>query len=217
MHYTGPLDWKLVNRRLTALKRFRILVCRQSGWASFAWQAPELDALYPNKPQVEQMQSLRSEINYLIPAVGLALRAANLSTVMVTTSKEVDDNHPVGRIKFKEIKKEEDLLQNLLYLQRSQDAREHEMLIDVLDKGIGYYDGMRKAVMDAFCDPLKWLAIIIRLPVTLLEYANLLDNEQARSMIVKVYAWAIQIITAILLSLAATKLGLSIPWSSLIH
>ena len=190
-------------RAIDRLGRFQDLARHHQGWAHQIDFARPLDQLLPGgyKPAQEPWV-IQRELNRLIPAVLFCLQDAGIPTTVI---------HRHGASEHRS-----DLIANYFELLRcSSDAETFDLLIATLDRGIGVCEAAKSNAIYRKLNPMHWVAYLMRLPLTLLELAGLTDKSTPGG-IVKAYAWLVRLLVLLILCLAATRLGISIPWDRLL-
>lgn len=87
------------------------------------------------------------------------------------------------------------------------------MLLDAIDRGIGFYSKRKSIAKLEIFNPLHWIAFFSRIPIIILKIAGI---ETSNKIISNLYSFTMQGIMAIILALLATKLGISIPWDKIL-
>lgn len=203
-----PGYWRC-RRILNRLRKFQDLVRHQERWGYDLDNAQPLEALLPkgtdtspaNAHQVSQL--IEKQINRLIPLVQFDLTVTGINT---GASIRVNDDPEQWR----------DINLVSSYLDQLPPEvprnRRYELLMQCLERNIGWFEErQRRATWDAV-NPLHWLAQVARLPITVLEMAGLVPTQKEHSQFVTVYVWLLRFVFLLILVFAATKLGISIPW-----
>jgi hypothetical protein len=208
------VSWALIRpgfwrsfRAIRRFKRFQNLVIHHERWGSHINYAPELERLIGKKwvkenPATEiehQMYRLVMPIMRDMEIMGVP----HLVTVEVISGK----------------KRQRSLVGDFLIFPDDWHRAKFEILLQRLEIAIGtYQERMRGAVIDWF-NPLFWIACIVRIPESILEYAGLIRTTEQHSSFLKVYAWTIRAAFGFVLVVAAAwlanKLGLKLPWDVL--
>jgi len=205
-------------RQIELLQRFQDLVRYQS-WgygkhevAMFARPLEEL--LPPHGGDVKDSTALlRQETLQSIPRVTMALNHAGLSARMTYT-----------KYKHKYDMEKQELVETPVstsyhaiedYYRLPETFESFEMLMEIINKGIGYYKYRMNAAFWELFNPLVWIAKLLHMPLFVLERAELLD-EKTPSIWLKFFEWALRgawlVILFLVASLLAQRLGVSIPW-----
>ena len=199
---------------LDRLHLFQDLVRHHWRWADHAAAARPLKELLPPGTREDQhLLTMEQQINRLIPLVAR-------DTSFVGISNEISYLHSepkftAGHIENSEKEEVFDVIEDYFDLPRRRSA--FDAVMASVERTIGIYEAEKRAALWGWFNPLNWLAILIRLPLTVLERAGLAEDPQTHSRVASVYIWTLRIIMLILLLLLATKLGLSIKWSDLIR
>jgi hypothetical protein len=120
-----------------------------------------------------------------------------------------------GHIEHSEKEEVFDVIED--YLELPHKRYSFDAVMASVERTIGIYEEAKKVALLRSFNPLNWLAVLIRLPLTVLERAGLAEDPQTHSKLANTYTWILKITMLILLFLLASKLGLSIKWSDLIR
>lgn len=152
------------------------------------------------------------QINRSIPVVMQILHDVGFDTRIYKESDEIEwdfeKKHQVKKPKTEEW----DLIHDYFDLPHSPDARTYKLLMQTIERGIGYYEARKKVELRSMVNPISWIAWVIRLPFVILGRAGMED----KNIVVDMYKWLIRIIMFVILILIMTKLGISINWAELI-
>jgi hypothetical protein len=229
-------------KRIERLKRFQNLLRHREKWAHQFNFAPPLSRLIPelSKPvpdaersdilgnlSPEQINAMREpvlidrEINRLIPMVHAYLNAVYIDTIYTHTSRLREFDESQGRPVNRDTARDFDAVLDYFNLnetpgfERSRQL-EFELLIGLAERGIGMYEARRQVAKHEMVNPLTWIAAVLRAPLFVLERAGFDESPGAvQSVVVQAYAWFVRLLIVIVLVLAATKLGISIPWEQI--
>jgi hypothetical protein len=200
-----PGYWRC-RRIIKRLLRFQHLVQQHDKWASYAEYPPPLEKLI-GKEWIQKNPGIETErqMNKIAPQV---VRDMDLSGISHRVKLDLDGE-----------KRSLSLVTD--YLAFPEDARSSKFksLMHRLDMAVGQYeDRERNAVRDCF-NPLFWVAFVLRMPITILEYAGLITTTEHHSAWVKFYEWIGRITfgfsVVILVAYVAARLGFSVPWNVL--
>ena len=114
-----------------------------------------------------------------------------------------------------EIEQKYDLIRDYFSLPDDYSGEAFNLTVSTLERAIGTYTAWKSRACKRLLNPIWWIAMLIHLPLRLLEMADLAD-EKTPAQLRTAYAWLIRIALLILISLAATKLGVSIPWQAIL-
>ena len=178
----------------------------------FGYKAPLFNELFPETDEKDQHNILRTEINKLIPVVEVLLSIVEISTTLAYTQRELQGISDSLNPQYKEKKTTVNVLGNYFDILHREELKCRETLIDAIDRGIGYFGELKKLSLRACFNPLRWIAILLRLPIMILEYANLIDSEASKTKFIEAYAWVIRALMFVLISFLAAKMGLNIDW-----
>lgn len=153
--------WWIINRLLI----LKDLMRHDTRWAPHIPLARPLKKLGIDVKDQYKHQKINEKINNLIPIAQRASSIAQVSTIV--SSLKMDYNDPQ---KLKE--KEYDLLVHykLLMAEDRPTARYFELTMDLIDQIIGYFKELRFRKLINLLNPLYLIAIILRIPITILEY-----------------------------------------------
>jgi hypothetical protein len=181
-------------RTIKQLERLKDLIRHQHRWAH---QTPRrsLEVL-----GIESSSQLRTEINKLLPIARRAAFKAQVSTQVVTQERQ----RPFVDGKYKDTTYDLFVNYDRVLEKDGPSAGWFDLVLDSLDQAIGWYEDRRRRLLLQLFNPLRLIAHLLRVPVTVLEYmgfdATGSFGQQALSV-------TIQIIWTLLL-LALASLGL---------
>ena len=211
-HLRRPGYWRC-RQVLRRLHEFQDLVRHRERWAPDIEIARPLEELLPKGTDISPangfrvIQLIERQINRLIPIVSRNLLRGGINTRIRCRVR----NHPQDE--WREV----DLV--LGYFERLPDGGQqerYERLMRCLEAGIGVYEERQRGAKRDSLNPVHWLALILRLPITIMESAGLITTHEEHSRFVRVYAWLMQVVMLLLLIMLATKLGISIPWGGVL-
>ena len=108
-----------------------------------------------------------------------------------------------------------DLLADFMIFPENYHRQRLEALMRRLEMAIGAYEERKQNAIRDWFNPLFWIAAVIRIPVSILEFAGLISAYEEHSAIIKLYGWAIRIallfVLVFLAAFLAEKAGLSFP------
>jgi hypothetical protein len=169
------------------------------------------DPMIPESPGIDREIALHREINRLIPWVTRYMYAACIGTVV---NGYAPDEHFDGNVMVRRhVERDWDIFENYFGLPRQDDVFRFQ--IDALERAIGYYFALQERAFRELFSPITWLAFLVRIPIVVLERAGV-PMEDASSRGVQTSAWIMRLAAIVLLVLASTKLGLSIPWDKVL-
>ncbi len=206
-----PPGLAVCDRAIASLRKFQDLIRHHRRLATqLPLARPIEDLLPPNTDPARRPVLIEQEINRLIPEVSMHLDSLGVPTRISYSKLEFD----YESAKKKQVEHESDLIQDYFELvRRDGDAAFLKMTIAALDRGIGGYDTWKVGAYDRRKNPLSWLAYLISVPSRLLHQAGF-DLDSTDSQVMAVYAFTIRALILIILAFVATKLGVSIPWTS---
>jgi hypothetical protein len=206
------------SRVLERIRRLQDLIRHHQRWAHQCDLARPLEELLPpgTKPEHERVV-LEQEINRLLPLVHHNLNAVGIDTRASVTEEDAYYDKVKERAvqETKEIQRYDQLL-NYFEIRRQYGghAWSFDLLLHVLERGIGVFEAYKSAAVRELMSPLSWVAWSIRLPLTLLERAELAE-QGTPSLLVKGYGWIVRMLMLGLLFLVSARLGTTIPWDNL--
>jgi hypothetical protein len=196
--------------KLERLRRFQDLIRHRERWAGGIDLAQPIEKLLPGVP--EQMRSMRipEEINKLMRLVFWDLNFfARVPTGVYYKDRNVVDNQ--------EERRRYDLILDYFPLPREA-GREHmafESVMDVLNEGIGVLEARMKQARRELFNPLIWMAYLIRMPVTVMEWAGFGTHEKTQDLLIGAYARFMKIMMGVILILVTLLLGVKVPWKEI--
>lgn len=197
------------------LKLFQDLIRHLECWADQVKYARPLEELLLNvkiKDAIDRCQILRQEINRLVPSISTILYRAIINTKIISSQNDLEYDFEKGHQVKKEIREEYDLIEQYFDLPRS--SRVSDLLMDCLERGIGFYQDQQKHALANTINPVIWVARLIGLPLFVLEEAGF---KESQSILIRLYEWIIRIIVVVILIFFLTKLGVSIPWERVLQ
>jgi hypothetical protein len=200
-----PGFWRC-RRTINRLLRFQHLVQQHDKWGSHMEYPPPLEKLI-GKEWMEKNPEIETErqMSKIAPQVARDLGLAGIS----------------HHVKL-DLSGEERLLSLVTdYLAFPQEARSRKFksLMQRLDMTVGQYEERQHhAILDWF-NPLFWAASLLRMPVTILEYAGLITTVEHHSSWIKFYEWigriAFGFVVVMVVAYIARRLGFTVPWNAL--
>jgi len=188
-------------RTLKRLERFQNLIAHRGNCAINLQLVPPIEQLLPKIPEQNRHSMIDREIKRLMFVVHHDFSTTNISTTLIY--------RPVTGVETKY-----DLVLDYFDLLGSQNIDGHASLMLLLENCIGIFqDRKRKAFSELF-NPLTWLALGMRAPISILEKAGLADDN-TRSLVVKMYSRIMQTLMFLIIAFLATKLGVSIQWQDI--
>ncbi len=167
----------------------------------------------PN-PMLQRME-IDKEISRHALLVHHLLHEAGVNTGVIYTTTE-----PPFPLSGQPPKQEEhpyDLVRNYFELPDEHGRRRtFELVMRSLEEGIGVYEARKERAFWELFNPLVWIAMIIRSPIWILERAGLMGDEKMHGLVVSAYERLVRYSLAVLVILAALKLGVSIPWRTIL-
>jgi hypothetical protein len=198
VHVPGYFECVFARRRLN---RFRDLWLHRCHWAHFPPPSKSLDELIRAVPHGHERRTLITrELNTLVPEVMRDLQRAGVATTVAR------DGHG-GKSDLNLIEGFEQLDQ----FAEPSDARLDDMVLGCLDRGLGAYAARQRQALFELLNPLLLVSSVLKIPVFILSRAGL-DAPSTRTKLTETYMWTLRLVFLILLVIAATKLGFSIPW-----
>lgn len=207
-----PGYWRC-RRVLRRLHEFQDLVRHLERWATDVENARPIEELLPKGTDTSPANAFRvhqlieRQINRLIPLVSRYLSAAAINT----RARFRYRGYPADEWR------EGDLVAGYFENVPVEGRQERfERLMRCLETGIGVYEERQRGAIRDGLNPLYWLALTLRLPITVLEMAGLITTYEEHSQFVKAYVWLVKVVMLSVLILGATKLGISIPWGEIL-
>lgn len=201
---------------LDRLQRFQDLLRHDQRWAhqiSFARPLKELIPELSDDKSIDRMWLIDREINRLIPLVRRYLYFACIETVLIFEKKDLEWDFEKSIHKPVELKKERDAITDYFELPHSGSGKTFDMVMHILERGIGYYLARKEKARRELINPLCWAAFFLRMPLLILHMAGV---ETSNKIISSIYGWVLKVIMFFILILFATKLGISVPWDKVI-
>jgi len=206
-----PSGYFASRRILYDLKSFRDLILHYIPFVGYEEQASRpLEEILPGdvKSTSEKHRTLKQKINELIPIVRMHFTNAGIEREISVRLPE-----PGG----KKERREYDLISHFFELPHDPSATYYEMLLSVIDRAIGFYEQIKRAVFRDLFNPIFWVACIFRIPLLIIQKMGMVSTKEAASQIFKIYIWMIRILVGFILIFIATKLGISINWAKIIN
>ena len=206
----GPFGVAYCERALARIKKLQGLIQNDRKWSYETPFRPPIESLLPpGTPKDQHYEMTKKEIARLAPLVHRYLVWAGVPTVFEFES----------RVRNPQTNQPEEQTWDVIGDYPNLPSDESSAVIyraiqQALDGGIGIYDAMLERARARRWNPLFWVAMLLRAPLTVLDYAGLTDDK-TRPGIVKGYGWVVRILFLIVLGLIATRLGIS-GWTKLI-
>ena len=160
--YSAFTGWRIVGK----LEELKDLLRHQSRWAHQHDLARPLEKLGISENDPHRYELIRQRINRLLP---IAMNAAQDSgtPTRIHMNEQIFGTYPI------EYEKNDYDLFIHYDLLRSKDegrATTFDTVINTLDQMIGFYSEIRTRLLIGYLNPLKLIAWILRIPITILEY-----------------------------------------------
>lgn len=167
-----------------------------------------------DKPQ-PKYEKLRKEINKLTVQVYWSLRRINAPTRWREDTEELEydlDKH--RNTKNKKTENFDVILDRQYPVYRNKKGfKDAETTYPILEQSKSVFDSIWKKYWMRLVNPLWWIAFVLRLPISLIEYMGV-DTETTN--VNKFIYWFVQAIVLLVLSFIALKLGINaqiaLPW-----
>ena len=153
-------------RTIRQLEKLRDLIRHDNGRAHQINLARPLKKLGINEKDPNRHQEIRSKINSLIPIAQRSAAQAQVSTGIIVTEKKVG----ISPIEYEDIHYDLFIHYHTLMSEDYRSTIRFDMTIDVLDQVIGYYKEVRYRRLINLLNPLRIVASILRIPISVLEY-----------------------------------------------
>jgi len=158
------------------------------------------------------MTPVEHELNKLVVPVARDMDMAGIRHDVAVSGGEM--GKPDRKVQY-------DLLADFTIFPENYHHQRLEALMRRLEMAIGAYEERKRNAIRDWFNPLFWIAAVIRIPVSILEFAGLISAYEEHSAIIKLYGWAIRIaflfVLAFLAAYLAKKAGLSFPRDLLGH
>jgi len=158
------------------------------------------------------MTPAEHQLNKLVLPVAWDMDMAGIRHGMTVSGGEM--GKPDRKVQY-------DLLADFMIFPENYHRQRLEALMRRLEMAIGVYEERKRNAIRDWFNPLFWIAAVIRIPVSILEFAGLISAYEEHSAIIKLYGWAIRIaflfVLVFLAAFLAKKAGLSFPRDLLGH
>jgi hypothetical protein len=203
-----PVAYSSCRRRVAKLERYKFLVSHHTRLAPYVLKIPPLEELVPEiKEPIDRMTLLPREISRLTPVVYWILQEAGVPTKIDVSERDWQPGP-----KETTVTRTYDLVTD--FLDHAHDQRFFELLQRVLEEGIGAYESRMEVARSERYNPVVWLARIIRMPITIMEYAGIIPDNL---LIARLFSLALQLLMFLILLFAAVRMGAGIPWEALVR
>lgn len=202
-----PGYWR-TRRILARIRQFRDLAIDCDRWATLLVPSSEK----PIGPTRKPITEMEHQLNKLVLPVARDMDMVGVRHGMTVSGGGM--GKPDRKVQY-------DLLADFTIFPDDYREQRLEALMHRLEMAIGAYEEhQRNAIRDWF-NPLFWIAAVIRIPVSILEFAGLISTEEENSAVVKFYGCAVRIaflsVLVFLAAFLAKKTGIPLPWDLLGH
>jgi hypothetical protein len=194
---------------LKQAKKFQDLIRHRERWASDIDLAQPLKKLLPGIPEALWVQSIDLEIGKLQRPVHWALNHFGVSTSTLYKDRYAPEAEEPRRY---------DLVLDYFRLPRvsGETHAPFEAVMSIMNQGIGVVEVHKRHTAWNLINPISWIAYLIRLPITVMERAGFMGNEKTEEMMLGAYAKFMRLMMAAVVTFAAIRLGVKIPWKELV-
>jgi hypothetical protein len=198
-------------RALKIIKKLQDLIRHQSRYSYDLEFAQPLEKLLPKGfSPANQSEIITQEINKLLHVATVYLKQIDCRTEVIFPIEQPSTSFSAPLV-FKD--RTYEIIGDYFQLPSEFPQRNYESVMCILNEGIGTYEFLRQRAFRQWFNPLNWLALIVRFPITIFERAGLTGDEGFSRIVTRVYSSIAMGAIAILLSLICLKLGLTIPWT----
>jgi len=194
--FSRPTYWecKRILNRLADFKNLLLYYCPYAGYEKRA-SKPLSEYIDEKLPTYERYENIEEKISNLVEFVGRDLRRVGISTIIIQESSGEKENI--------------DVFLNIFQYLRSDNrtARAFDMLLDLINRGIGVYEVGKNKEGWRLLNPLYWISYLLKVPVIIIKGADLVSDEEVKKTIFKIYAGVVKALMLIILYLFADKLG----------
>ncbi len=189
------------------LKRFQDLIRHHQSWAYDVGFARPIKDLIPEHTPEKHPQLMEKYISRMIPTIRDILGYARIGIDYIVTDKP-----QIMQKDAKPIEHNYNLVSDYFRLREKNAVLGYELVMQAIEKGIGFYEEKRKEALWDLFNPIVWIAWFIRLPITILDRAGI---KGSHTIMGNIYGWLIRLVMLIILLLACAKLKISIPWEKI--
>jgi len=214
--FLPPPGFFSCKRRVEILKRYQNLIRHRERWApEMEFTTPiekDIPDIKPTTDPYHRMMLIEREISRLVVPVHHMLNQVGICTAVVRTPLDplapADDAKP---------SRSYDIIADYFHLQSigTGQQRNFELLMRMLEQGIGAYQMRQERAFRDLFNPLFWVAMVVRSPIWVLERAGVAHDEQMRTLIVGIYGRLIYSLIIILLGLAIVRQGI-LTWKDVV-
>ena len=191
-------ECKRIIRRLQDFKNLLFYYCPYAGYEKRA-TSPLSEYIETEGPQYERKHRIEEQISRRVSLIDRDLRY--LGVPCIVTFDKGEESEVTYDIFF-------DIFAFLRNDRGS--ARNYDLLLDSINRGIGLYEAKKRKEGRRLFNPLYWISLVLKVPLLIIEGADLVNTEEAGKTIFRIYAWTIRILMLIILLLIAKKLGVDV-------
>lgn len=167
--------------------------------------SPVQNLLPPGTKPELQFMVIETEIAKMMSQVQFILNHAGIGTAINYNSRRQASTPQTY-----------DVITNYFDLPEESRRESFEIIMRLLDRGIGDYEALKAHAVRRKFNPLHWMTWLVRLPLTLMEHAGLLGHDKMREAVIGWYGKFLQFLMGALLLLACIVLGLKVPWKEIL-
>jgi len=166
------------------------------------------------KPKMPIYPKVSKEISKLTVIALYVLQRIDAPTDWSSESEEVEFDFNKGKNVQKSKREDYNLIadRQIPVISNKKGFNDSDTTYPILEQSIAYYEHITRNYWKKWINPLWWLAFVLRLPISLLEYMGL--DTRTENLNRFIY-WFFQALVAAILSLVLVKLGVSLNISIL--
>lgn len=194
-HYHRPLGYFEAKKSVNDLRRFKQLVQHYFHFSVDVTDPdlPDLKKLIPGYVETRQHAQLVREINSMIPIIINRYRRASSPQIF-----SYEKNHHKRKL---------DILQDFFQIGEGDWQNRWTIMIESLDRTIGYYRRVVDTFPKAMLNPAYVCAWVLNIPITILAMSGVnVENKKTAS----IFYWYLQVAMGIIVTLVIVRLGLSV-------
>jgi hypothetical protein len=154
-------------------------------------------------------KTVNKEVNKLTARLHFVLERINAPTEWSIKSQELEYDYDKKRNVETKTKEHFDVILDRQFpsFRKHMGFRDIELTIPMLEQAIGYYDLVWQRYWLKIINPLWWIAVVARLPISLMEHMGV---NTATENINKFVYWLVQGLVILILSFIAFELGIQV-------
>lgn len=206
--YRKPVAFFEAKNVITVLSRYYDLIRLYSDFSD-PQEKKEVFKHYPEFKTINNKTLIKLELNRLSLAAYRALERINAPLEWTFEREDIEFDYNKGKDVSKVKRTSINLVLDQFMPHYNANANHYDAyrgLTSILEQTIPYYEKTARNYWKRWVNPIWWISVILRIPITLIEYMGV---DTSTHKINQFIYWLIQALVLVLLSFLCLKIGLS--------